>query len=134
MSIINFNTAFDGIFLPNRLQTVCLQAIGGTGIGTTVGTAVGNFGAGNIITNISLFGTSAFSGAVTFSIYATNTASTGSSQPIYLSLQGTYPVGGSGLCQPLDQDCWLQLYPNVTGSSYAIPDPLNVVVTYLSSQ
>ena len=144
MSIINFNTNFDGVLLPVVTKTVVTSATGLNSAVIAVGTAAaGVFGCGDIITKIDVFGTCTaanIAGGQTFSIFATNSTpfiqgalsspNTLAGQPLYLSIGGTNTVPGTGLCQPLVQDSWLQVLANNTSTT--LSDPLNLCITYLS--
>ena len=145
MSIINFNTNFDGVLLPVVTKTVVTQAVGLNAAALALGTCAGAlFGCGDIITKIDVFGTCTTQNIAanqTFSIYATNStpftsgalsvANTLAGQPLYLSIGATYVIPGTALCEPLVQDSWLQIVAN-DNTSATLSDPLNLCITYLS--
>ena len=145
MSIINFNTNFDGVLLPVVTKTVVTTAVGINTATLALGTCAGGiFGCGDIITKIDVFGTNLaanIAAGVTFSIYATNStpfhqgaltvANTLAGQPLYLSIGGTTTIPGTALCEPLVEDAWLQVLVNSTALG-TVSDPLNLCITYLS--
>lgn len=129
MSIIDIDTYFDGVIRPTVPKIQVLQAYGTSS--TTAGTAVGLFGAGNIVTSISLSSeSSTIISGLTYSIVATNSGTAAAGQVIYQSLCSTYASAGPGLGAPLACDSWLLVKPNATTAN--VVDPLTLVVTYLS--
>jgi hypothetical protein len=126
MSIYPIPTFFDNIVRPVVTKTV----VATSQVNSTGTTAVpGVYGAGSIITNVSVWQTNGTAYGGTYAIAATNSAGTGNF--LYISLGTASNVPGSaadvGLGRPLPADSWLTVQSG-TGNTGTV----NMAVTYLA--